>query len=100
MLHGHELEDVEIGVTQVVTSLEIGLRATFTATFFLTAFLRAGDTSHVLGVSLLINLFLGLLDLLLNVRSLLAICIILPGGWSGLLLRLLQLVSLHTLNAL
>ena len=100
MLHGHELEDVEIGVTQVVISLEIGLRATFTATFFLTTFLRAVDTSHVLSVSLLINLFLGLLDLLLNVRSLLAICIILPGGWSGLLLRLFQLVSLHTFNAL
>ena len=55
---------------------------------------------RILSVSLLINFFLRLFNLLLDVGRLFAVCLTLSGRRSRLLLRLLQLVGLHPLNSL
>ena len=92
LLHRHELDDVKVGIGKIFSAGAHALAP------FLARFLRTAGS--VLSVSLLINFFLRLLYLLFNMRSLLAVILVLPGGRPCFLLRLLQLMGLHPLNAL
>ena len=92
LLHRHELDDVKVGIGKIFSAGAHALAS------FLARFLRTAGS--VLSVSLLINFFLRLLYLLFNMRSLLAVILVLPGGRPRFLLRLLQLMCLHTLNTL
>ena len=92
LLHRHELDHVKVGIGKIFSAGPCALA------LFLARFLRAA--SRVLSVSLLINFFLRLFYLLFNMRCLLAVTLVLPGGRPRFLLRLLQLMGLHPLNTL
>lgn len=99
LLHRHELNDVQIGIGQVVLTVNV----VSTWSLFPTFLGVRGASCHILGVSLLVELFLGLLDLLLDVGGLLpAGCVVraVRCSASAFLLGLLQFMGLHTLYPL
>ena len=93
----HELENVKVRIGEIPIKVHVFGRYGYSG---LASGQFIGSWAVIIcGVSLLIQVFLHLLDLFLDVIGLLAIHFILSGGWPRVLLRLLVLVVVDALDS-